>query len=514
MKTPLLRQRQSTKNMGRNNPHRGLSAVLSSSASGMLAIVAGILLLPLIVTTVGSGPYGVWLVLVSVATYLQLTDFGVGSALVHFGSRARGGDRFEASLASMLGAALLWNAAAGLVALTVFLAIGLQYVSSPDVTRTLVADQGVQLVVLGAVALGSIFMKPFDSVLVGEGKLPLERRHVFIGLIARIVGTLIGCIIFDSIVVVAIAEVIGLVLPSLLSMAIVLVKVTRPRIGRQSLDTLRFLMKFSLRSFATGAVGMLTLQAGTIIVALVATSSAVTYFNAAFRIYTGVRQVFAWTTDPFRTMLAKTFVLDGARGRQIVMVLGFNSLLIASVACVVFGFVAPTFVRVWLGSSVPVDEIAATIMVLLVGVVLNAIHVQFVPSADALGRPGAFFYLQGLWLVMFVVVGGWLGSLFGIVGVAAGLTLPLLVVEPLYVWKASRVIGFSIPQWARSTVLPVAMIVIPSLAVAVVIDLAVRTQLGSMIAAGAFVGLALCMIYLSRKRPPISDIPTLLRTEI
>jgi O-antigen/teichoic acid export membrane protein len=493
--------------------HRGISGVLSSSATGLLSIATGILLLPLIISTVGSGPYGVWLVLIAVAAYLQLTDLGIGSALIHFGSRTRGGAEFDATPGGMLGAALLWNAVAGVVGVTGFGIAATLYVSSADAAAVVDPATGHALALLGAVALSSILLKPFDAVLTGAGELPVERRNMFIGLSARIVVTLLGCLVFESLLVVAIAEVVAIVLPSIISMTIVLRRITRPHWSRATFATLRFMWRFSLRSFATASVGMLILQVGTVLVAIVATPSAVTYFTAAFRVYTGVRQVFSWTTDPFKSMLARVFVGDHRQGRQIVMTLGFISLLVAGTGCAIIILLAEDFTRIWLGADVPTGTIALTIMILLSGIVLNSIHVQFVPAADALGRPAAFLGLQVLWLVLYVVLGLWLGSLWGTVGVAAAFALPLLIVEPLYVMRARAVLGFSTTEWLRNTIRPAASIVVPPALIGSAIALlfpSIGNLVGATVVAVSVVG----TLYALRRRPPVSNVPELLRTEL
>lgn len=487
--------------------------MLSSSAAGLLSIATGILLLPLIMSTVGSGPYGVWLVLVAVAAYMHLTDLGIGSALVHFGSRARGGDRFDATPGGMLGAALMWNTAVGVLGVTGFVVAASLYVSTPDVAAVLDPSTASALALLGAVALSSILLKPFDAVLTGAGELPIERRNVFIGLGTRIIITLLGCLVFESLLVVAIAEVVGIVLPSLISMVIVLRRVARPHWSRATISTLRFMWRFSLRSFATASVSMLILQVGTILVAIVATPSAVTYFTAAFRVYTGVRQVFSWTTDPFKSMLARVFVGDHRQGRQIVMILGFISLLVAGTGCVIIILLADDFTRIWLGADTPTATIALTITILLSGIVLNAIHLQFVPAADALGRPGAFLDLQVLWLVSYVALGLWLGSMWGIVGVAAAFALPLLVVEPLYVLRARRVVGFSLSGWLRASVLPAVFIVSPPAILGVATAL-LLPDIGPLVGAVLVAAGVVAALVLSRSRAPVALVPSLLRTEL
>jgi O-antigen/teichoic acid export membrane protein len=438
--------------------HRGLGGVVSSAAAGMLSLIAGIVLLPIVLSTVGSAQYGVWLLLSVVATYFNYADLGVGAAIVHFGSRSRGGDQ-KHSLTEYLSAGLLWNLAAVVVISPVYVAIAMFYSNSSGSEAGLSAAQTSGLTVLGAVMLAGLLLKPFGSALTGAGLLPVERSNRIWGVIVRVIGTVVACYVFDDILAVAIAEVLGVLVPSVLSTVITFKRrIARIKWTRSTPGTLRYMLSYSARSFAINATGALLLQAGTIIVAIVATPSHVTYFNAAFRVYSSVRQIMAWVTDPFRPALSRLYFAQREVAERIIYAILFATLTSAVVGCLFLSVGAFDIVQYWLGENVPTDEVAITIVVLLTGLVLNAIHIPMIPAGDAAGRPGAFFVIQCVWLVLFVGLGLVLGHNFGIVGVALGLTLPLLLVEPMYLLKARGVMGLDIRFWITRVAVPAATV--------------------------------------------------------
>jgi O-antigen/teichoic acid export membrane protein len=435
--------------------------------AGFSTLLAGILLLPIIISTVGSGPYGVWIVMSVIATYLNYSDLGVGTAIVHFGSRTRGGDTSR-SLSDYLSAGLLWNTLAVLIVMPIYFVVASPYSTGNAAKVGIDHEQAVSLVVLGAIMTLTLLLKPFGSALTGAGLLPLDRRNQVWGAGLRVVGTLIACFGFHNVVFVAAAEVAGALLPPLLSMIMTFThRVARLRWNRSSFGTLKFMLSYSARSFMMNATGALLLQAGTFIVAIVATPSSVTYFSAAFRIYSSVRQLMGWVTDPFRPALSRLFVNRKDEAVELVYSILFSSLCTAGAGCLFLTLASDDVIRIWLGSSVPVAEVSTTVAILLIGLMLNAIHIPMIPSGDASGHPGAFFLIQCIWLGAFVGLGLWFGSMWGIVGVALGLSLPLIVIEPLYLLKARSVLDLRLSKWARTVAGPTLMIIGPGFAAAV-----------------------------------------------
>jgi O-antigen/teichoic acid export membrane protein len=484
--------------------------------AGVLSLVAGLLLLPVIISTVGSASYGVWILLTVVANYLFYADLGVGAAIIHFGSRTRAGDR-ERTLGQFLSAALAWNTGVCVLVVPLYVAGATLYITSIGSASALTSAEGSALVLIGALTLTSVVLRPFASTLVGAGLLPVERRNQSIAVLIRIAGTLIACFGFQSIVAIAAAEALALVLPTVLS-GLHLFRHRLVRLSvRGNVSTLKFMFAYSLRSFGVGAIGALILQGGTLIIGITGTPSMVTYFNAAFRVYGSVRQILTWTLDPFRSSLSKLYVNDVEAAKRTLYSLSFLALVASAIGCLAIVFATPWIVETWLGSSVPVSDISLAIVVLLLGLIANAIHVPFVPAGDALGRPGAFIRVQVLWLMLFLVTGFLLSTFLGIVGVALGLTLPLLLVEPIYMRRATRVLSITTTAWMARVGLPASLLVGPAGAVALVFAAALSAtgQPAFTIWTSMVFLIGVAVTFLScRRRLPMAQILALFRTEL
>ena len=435
--------------------HRGVAGVLSSAGAGIAGLVAGIVLLPIIITTVSAEQYGIWLVVSAIAQYLNYSDLGVGTAIVHFGSRARaGGER--RTLGEFLQAGLIWNALALLVVAPAFAVTASLYLWSSKAEQVLSPADSVALLIVGLVMLCALLLKPFGSALTGAGLLPIERRNQAAGVLVRIVLTLAACLIFRDIVFVAAAEAIAVLVPVCLSWVVV----RRRRLARMTwsgfpTSTLRYMLSYSVRSFAVNAVGALLLQAGTIAAGVVLRPQDVTYYNAAFRVYTSVRQLIGWANDPFRPALSRLNVAAPSKAVRALMAICFVTLSLSVAGCAVLMLSARDLVRLWLGPGVPVDAIALTMVVLLGGLMVNAVHLPLIPAADAAGAPGIFFIPQLVWMLLTVTGSLFFGALLGLPGIALGLTLPLVVIEPLYLIRAARVLRFTASEWARAVARPV-----------------------------------------------------------
>ncbi|MBD8703986.1 oligosaccharide flippase family protein [Frigoribacterium sp. CFBP 13712] len=495
----------------------GLSGVLSSGGTGVVSLIAGIVLLPIILNTIGAAPYGVWLVLFAGASYLNYSDLGVGTAIVHFGSRARaGGER--RGMSDLLSAAMTWNTAAFLVIVPGFIALAALYLDWHSDQASLSATESACLLGLSAATTLSLLLKPFASALIGSGMLPTERANQAVGVGLRFVGTLVACLGGFGVVGVAMAEAAALIVPLLVAV----VQVFRRRIARLAfrrgiVSDIRFMLGYSTKSFAVSLVGTLILQSGTVMAGAALGPAQATYFNAAFRIYSSIRQLLGWVVDPFRSLLSRLNVGSRDKADQVVQALSFLCLTMVGVGCGVLLLSAHEVTVLWLGSDVPTREVALCMQILVGGLMLNAIHLALIPAGDAAGRPGVFFPAQLLWLVLYVGGGVALATTFGIVGLAIALTAPLAVVEPLYLIIARRSLGLDLAYWARFALLPAALVV--AAGAMLVASASVGASLADVAingwgAGGLFLSGCVASAFITRRKAPWAAIRASLRAEL
>jgi O-antigen/teichoic acid export membrane protein len=447
--------------------------VLSSATYGVSSMLAGLALLPIVIDRVGAAPYGIWLLISSLTSYLYQADLGMGAAIVHFLARDR--ERAEAEeRRRLVTAGFAWMSGAATVALPVYLAFAILLVHGRSGSYLTGADR-VTLIGLGGLLVALLGFRVFPSALQGTGHWVFERSTQVVGVGVRIVGTLIGCYVIRGVVPVAIAESLSDLVPMMLATAACLRLGLRPRRLRSvTRAEMRTLLSYSVRAFTVGAMAAILLQADTLIVGIVASAAAVTYYTAGFRVYSGIRQLLSWLTDPLLPSLSRLFATDREAARSMTLGMLFISLWTAAGACGTIIVGARFLVRVWLGDSVPTDRVAAVIAILLVGLIVNSVHIAGIAATDASGRPGAFLPLHMIWCASNLILSVGLGLTIGIPGVAVGTTLPLLVLEPFYVRRMTQTLQFRLVDWWRACLRPTCI----SLGFALLATLAVAAALG------------------------------------
>lgn len=448
---------------------RASGGISLSVLAGISSIVAGIVLLPFILNETGAKSYGVWLILSAVASYLYYSDIGVGAAISHFGSRTRGGQSGP-RLQALLACGLVWSGLACILVVPLYAFFSKWYV---DRWGASVSESDQPLLVLISVGLlVPLLLRPFGSALIGAGFLTVERRNQLAGVSVRVIGTIAVCTMNGGILGVALVELCALLLPSILATASLgrrgILHLNRSDI---SVDTLRLMLSFSYKSFSVSLIGALTLQSGMIIIGLVGSSAEVTFYNAAFRIYSSIRQLLSWTVDPFRPALSRIFARNRHEADTVLMSLLLISLSAGAIGCTSLVIAVPDLVGIWLGDSVPTNTVAIAAQILLIGLLINMIHIPLAPATDAAGRPGVLLWGQLVWLVTSVALSIPLTIHLGIVGTALGLSIPLLIVEPLMIWLAMNALSIRFRDWFTSVAVPVITIVLCSLVLTTIVHL-------------------------------------------
>lgn len=421
--------------------HTVRQGIASSSVYGVSSIVATLVLLPIIVSSVGAAPYGVWLVLSALASYMYQADLGIGAAVVHFSARFRG-DADPRRQLEVLSSSLAWMTAAGIVALPVYWLLASSFVGTLGPEAGLSRTEELWLLILGSTLVAAIGLRVFPAALQGLGYWVYQRQTQTFGVFLRVAGTLVACLAFQSVIGVALAEVAALLVPTLLSTAKCLrVAPGRLRLRLVSRSRMRELFAYSRKAFAVTATVAILMQADSLIVGWLAGAAAVTYYNAAFRVFSSVNQLMGWVTDPLVPALSAT--LDRGREYTKAMLSGmmFLALWLAVGTCVSGVVAAPDLIRLWLGDSVPVNEIALTMIVLLLVPMVRATNFAAVAGANAIGKPGTFVVLYAWWCLGNVASSIVLGKWLGIVGVALGTLLPLIILQPFFVRRTALSLG-------------------------------------------------------------------------
>lgn len=204
------------------------------------------------------------------------------------------------------------------------------------------------------------------------------------------------------------------------------------------------------------------LQAGTILTSLLLPLAAVAAYAGAQRAFLLVREA----ANSLVTALLPTSSTNSALGRNEANATLFlqgtkfaNSIML--LICAPIGFFSPELLYWWGGPSIAEGTIVCQILV--ASMLINNNHLVATPILIGMGRIRAYAMLHLMWAASALLLGWMLGSHFGVGGIAIGMTLPLLVLEPVYVLIGVRRIGLGLRHFLKTAILiPWAIIVAPA----------------------------------------------------
>lgn len=498
---------------------RVFKAVGVSATFGVLSLLANLCLIPLIIGTVGAGPYGIWLVLTTLATYLYQADLGMGTGVVRFVALDRDSADSFPRITRIVSSSFAWMFAAGVVATPVIWFVGGALVNHAS-SDSGVADSDIEaLRVLACLLILCLGLRVFPSVLQGLGFWALERTFQMVGLLVRVLGVVLVALTSGSIVHLAIVEVAALLSPSILStLRAISLRQFRLAISSVSAAEIRTLLSFSSKSFAMGATGAAIIQAGVIVAGIVTSPSLVAYYNAILRAYMAVRQLLTWVIDPFLPVLTRQFAHRVEDSSLTVLRLMFVGLFAGAVGSIGLAIAAPLIVPAWLPGSGISATLVIALQVLLVGMVFNSGHIAANSAASAVGRPGLFLGLHFLWLVLSIALSFVLGERFGLLGISLGNAIPIIALEVFYVRRGNRALKVANSAWLRQVLGPVAGVVAvagaaSAVAYLLVLPMPVDNRVGLGVAVGAYGCAVLAMTFLARRSEFVSGVRSVMSLE-
>lgn len=412
-------------------------AVLTTYAARFASMIAYVVLLPIVLTAFGAEAYGLYILTVSLGSLFQ-QDLGIGGATTRFiGVAAPSGDVVRmrsvaaASNAFFLVAALVMSGATALAfALTVPNAH-----FGDDLASTVWA-----LCLLG---VANVFvLLAFSSnrqILAGIGRLN-DVNYLLIGLaVFRIVLTVVVCWAGIGIEAVAVVDVLGILGFGIATYVLRRVRApevtARPRDFRWRVFTQLF--RVSSQLMVLGIAGVVIMQAGGILTALLLPIAFTVLYAAGQRIYLLVKEVTgSLATAVLPTASMREGGAEGIPNGQLYLAgTALANMLMTIVLVPVLVFM-PEIIDVWLGPAGAGAAIVAQILV--ISMFANNNHLLAVPILTAQGSVRGYAVLHTIWAVTGVGLAALLGAVWGLPAIALGMAIPVLVLEPAYVMIALR----------------------------------------------------------------------------
>jgi len=477
-------------------------AVRNTVANGLgraVAIGTSFLLTPLILHTVGTEPFGLWVLLGSIVAYGSLLDLGIGGAVTKYIAehRARGeSSEARSTIAAALRIYLLLGALAGLVGIAL----------APVVPRAIgvPADlEGLAQATMAVMSIGLGIAIPCTTglaVLQGLQRWDLAAAIGVAGSLLVAVGTLVALALGWGIVGIA---ALGIPVPvATLLLAVAAVRRAAPDLAFDPLGgdraTAGRIMGFSWPLFVVDVASRLQSRTDEIVVGVALSLGAVTPYALGRRLATIpqlVARQFAGQLLPRASELAALDERDRLRALYLGGVRVSLAIALPLTGCLLL--LAGPILDVWVG---PGFESGAPIVVILA--VAAVIDLSLWPAA---------FVLRGIarhhWLAP-IALGSGLANLvlsvalarpFGMVGVALGTLLPTMVEAALvHTPYTLHTLGIGARHYMSQALLPALAPLVPMLAViAVLVRVVPPTSAIAIVALVAVAHLVYGLFYLA-----------------
>jgi len=439
----------------REQPERGRAvkggitgAVITTYLARMSSMIAYVALLPVVLGAFGAEAYGLYMLTVALGALFQ-QDLGIGDATTRFIGVARpSGDVTRMSRVAAA-STVFYLAAACLLATATAVAFALT-VPNADFSESLTGTAWA----LAALGVANVFLLlVFSSnrqVLAGVGRLATV-NYLLIGLAAfRVVFTVVVCVADLGIVAVAVVDVLGILGFGIATY--VLRRRHAPEITARFSDfrwsVFRELFRVSSQLMVLGIAGVVIMQVGGILTALLLPIGFTAMYAAGQRIYLLVKEV----TGSLAVALLPTASMrhGGAEGTPIGrMYLRGTSLanMLMTLVLVPVVIFMPEIMDLWVGAGAAAGA-AVVAQILVLSMFANNNHLLAVPILTAQGSLRGFAILHAVWAVSGTALALVLGNAWGLAGIALGLAAPIVLLEPFYVAIALRRLHLSAREFA------------------------------------------------------------------
>ncbi len=445
--------------MSSNHPASPVKLIFQNVSTNYLVIATelfiGIFMLPFNVAHLGQSAYGLWILVASLTVYFSILDMGYGMALVRFAAKYRAKDDPRA-LNETASTMFCVFSGIGLVAFLVALVISLNLNRFFPLTEEQVRIGRVVLLSLSAyVALGFPF-SVFGAIVNGFQRQYLNGAVAFVTAITvalvNVAVLLAGYGLAELVLATTSVRVVSYFIYALNAYRVFPALRIRPQYFQR--DRLREITGFSVFILIIDLANKLNYSTDAIVIGAFMGTSAVAIWAVAQRLIEIVQRL----TDQLNAVLFPVVVdsstVQRADRLQKILVQGTRlSLAMVVPLATVLGLLARPLIMVWVGpqfsESVNVLYILSVVVAVRVGNATSSVILKGADLHKFLAFANLSMALGNLVLSVLLV------RVYGLIGVAIGTLIPILVIAAFVVFpKACRRVGLSVWTVVLSSVWP------------------------------------------------------------
>jgi O-antigen/teichoic acid export membrane protein len=418
--------------------------VAVSWASTLASIIAGFVMAPFLIHHLGVVGYGVWLLIQSTISYMNLMDLGLRTAVMRFVARDYASGN-HAEVSRVISAAIwvrFWSGAAVVLIVSIIAALLPRLFTIP---ATYVAAGRAALIIIGITFASTLVFSVFSATLMAIG---LFDRLALLELI-QIILTTLGLIP----VVMAGNGIVGmaawhLTAVTAINLAIAFscfraypqLKLTMMRMPERGL--LKALWGVGLYILGYNLAGQLIMYSDNLVVGAFVSAAAVAYYGIAGRMVEYLRQVSGAILKYFMPLASAFEARKQYERLQQLQIRGTQVVMVVALPVAITLFLrGGTFLLLWIGPEFQ-QHATLVLQILVVFVAMSAPNVAVPPLAIALGQQRTLALLAAAEGVVNLALSIALVRWMGIIGVAIGSAVPSGLMQ-IFVWP--RLMGRLIP---------------------------------------------------------------------
>ncbi len=437
--------------------------VLSNWLALVITTAVGFFLSPFVVHHLGNLTYGVWVIIMSLVSYMGLLDLGLRGAVTRFVSKGTAQKNHEEASAAVSGALWirLWISAAIICA-----GIVVSFLFNRVFAIPVELQQPARIAVMVTAVTVSInlWCGVFGGVLVALHRYDLTSTVSIIQTATRAIGIVFLLRSGHGILALALWDLCTALIAN--SVTITLCFRIYPQLkvvfGRPASATLKKLWTYSFYAFLINVAVQLTYYTDNIVVGAFLSPAAVTLYAIGGLLIGYVRQIVSSMTTTF-TPLASTFEAEGNHENlRRLLIHGTRAALLVSLPIeVALFFRGHTFIRLWMGPQFA--QPSGTVMqILLLSVLFSSANVTsggIVYGMEKHKRIAQWAMAEGAANLILSII---LVRRIGIYGVAWGSAIPSIIIE-LLLWPRyiSKLVHIPVRTYLWQTWVRSALVVVP-----------------------------------------------------
>ena len=440
-----------------------LLANLSSRWIATLTTMAGgYVLMPFLVTHLGRDGYGTWAIAGSLTSMMGLLMLGAPLASLRYLSQAVATeDRDEADriVGSCLGMYLIMAAVAAAAGGLLFMFF-MRYPMAADLRWS---AYGAYAIAVLSTSIGFLSRLPM-GILSAHEDFGVQSRITIASDVVRVGVTILFVTLGGSLLSVAVAQLLSVLFEQLLFIGVIRRRYPQlhVRLSDFRLSSARSILKFSMPVMLIGIGGYLSSQTDPLVIGATLGVAQIPFFAAGARL-AGALSAFSMAMAAVVMPAATKLHARGETRELAAFVVTWTrfAFILAGIAVAVLAAIGPSFIGWWLGPEF-IGPAGQVLVVLALGQLLM-VPAQSVayPVLVATGRhrqASIAFILAG---VVNVVASLALARPLGLVGIAAGTTIPTLLYAAYLLRSACRESGVAYSEYTAHAALRPALGLVP-----------------------------------------------------